>query len=401
MKKHQVMETLTQIFHAYHTIKEPKYRNANLEDLKGYQAKLTNLKEYLKDHKMYNDLVNGVSQTINRIEKSTKSDSTWRNTSERGINKVIQPIAKKPGHPIDFPFEWKDPKSGKSCYINDNWDARNFMVMDMVGYIFLLDQGGGALPKEPSFVFSDLGSIGIRESLPPPEAIHDDPQIPFDLDKIESPKYGIRLTDADFRKFTSLNYTSNQIRDLLHETSKVEFKLVFPVRMRDGKELKEKLYQMTIYSKLFEFGHIERDIRHDGIVQSREYYIFFSTILGELFVHNLLSRNYDWVDNNFYMLPTNAQAFYRQFILHNNKPSIPINLVTIRQRLHLYDKNTTNLINTIEENIFKPLIQHGLITAYEQLPNGLMGEKFVIKRPSKGQKNRKTALDLKAGIGGS
>jgi len=134
MKKHQAVESLMQIYHDYQSIKVPKYRNADLVGLKTYLDALNNLKGHLKDHKIYNDLINGISQTINRIEKSIKSDSTWRNTSERGINKVIQPVPKKPGHPINFPLEWRDPKSGMSCYINDNWDSGNFMVMDVLGY---------------------------------------------------------------------------------------------------------------------------------------------------------------------------------------------------------------------------------------------------------------------------
>jgi len=404
MQKHQAMELLTQIFHDYHIIKEPKYRNANLMDLKGYLDTLDHLKDDLKDHKTYKDLVNGISQTINRIEKSTKSDNTWRNTSERGINKAIRPVVNKPGHPTEFPFEWKCPKSGQSCFINDHWGARNFMVMDVIGYIFLLDYGCGSLPKEPSLMFNDFGSIGVRESLPSSESINNDHLISVDLDKIKNQKNGIKFTDADFRKYTSLDYSSNQIRDLLYETSKVEFKLVFPVRMMEGEKPKEKLYQMNIFSKLFEFGYIDRDIRHDGIVQSREYYIFFNTILGELFLHNLLSGSYDWVDSNFYMLPANAQAFYRQFILHHDKTTNPINLVTIKERLRLLDTNPTNLLRTIEENILKPLIQHGFILSYEKKIDGFMGTKFTIKRPHKKKKpeiDSKTPLETPAGIGGS
>lgn len=404
MKKHQMLELFTQIYQDYHIIKVPKYRNANLVDLKGYLSRLNELKEHFQNHKMYNDLVNGISQTITRIEKSKKSDDTWRNTSERGINKAIRPVVKKPGHAIDFPLEWKCPKSDLTCYINGYWDARNFMVMDMIGYIFLLDQGGGSLPTKRSFTFNDLNSIGVRESLPSQELTHEHPVVADDtyIEKLRKSKCGIKFTDADFRKYTSLNYSSNQIMDLLYETSKAEFKLVFPVRMMEGKRPKEKLYQMNIFSKLFEFAHMDRD-RHDGVVQSREYYIFFNTILGELFLHNLLSGNYDWVDNNFYMLPYNAQAFYRQFILHNDKQSIPINLITIKERLHLCDNNTTNLIKTIEENIFKPLIQYGFIISYEKPSDGLMGAKFMIKRPKKGKQpdtDNKATSDLKAGMGG-
>lgn len=389
MKKHQIKELLMQVYHEYQTIKIPKYRNANLVDLKGYLDTLNDLKGYLKDDRIYNDLVNGISQTINRIEKSTKTADTWRNISERGINKAIQPVAKKSGQSTEFPFEWKYPNSNLSCCISDYWGARNFMVMDMIGYIFLLAQGGGVLPKETSFVFNGLSSIETRELLLSTQSTDNDQQMPFDIEERIKPKYGVRFTDADFRRCTSLNYKYNQIRDLLDETSKVEFKLIFPVRILEGGEFKENLYQMSTSSKLFNIKHIDHSTRDGGVVNSREHHVFFNTILGELFVHNLLSGHYDWVDSNFYVLPSNAQAFYRQFIIHNDLQAGSIYLSTIKERLHLSDKNQTNLINTIEENIFKPLIQHGLITSAELDPKkGFNGRKFNITRPKKGKRKQ-------------
>jgi len=176
---------------------------------------------------------------------------------------------------------------------------------------------------------------------------------------------------------------SNEIRDLLLETSRVEFKLVFPVRMKDHKGMKEKTYRMNFFSRLFEFGYIDKEIRSDGFVLSREYYISFNTVLGELFVHNLLTKNYDWLESRFYVLPNNAQVFYRRFLLHNNYKSIQINLETIRDRLNLDDKNITNLRNTVERNILGPLLDHGLIDSYESDEEGLYGLKYTIKRPEK------------------
>lgn len=58
---------------------------------------------------------------------------------------------------------------------------------------------------------------------------------------------------------------------------------------------KEKWYDMHVFSRLFELASIDVDVRKDGIVQKREYYVIFNTIFGELFVHNLLSKNYDCV----------------------------------------------------------------------------------------------------------
>jgi hypothetical protein len=105
--------------------------------------------------------------------------------------------------------------------------------------------------------------------------------------------------------------------NLLLETSRVEFKIAFPIRLQEKikNEIKKKWYQMNVFSRPFELGYKDNE-RSDGVVLSRTYFIFFNTILGELFVHNLLTKEYDWVDSNFYNLPSSAQIFYRRFLLH-------------------------------------------------------------------------------------
>jgi hypothetical protein len=184
--------------------------------------------------------------------------------------------------------------------------------------------------------------------------------------------------------------SSNDILNLLLETSRVEFKLVFPVRLREGKKDQEHTYNMNFFSRLFEFGYVDRATRSDGIVTLREYYVSFNTVLGELFAHNLLSQSYDWLDNRFYNLPYNAQVFYRRFLLNNNYKSIPIKIETVKERLNLDDQNITNLKNTIERNILLPLVNQGLIDSYQKEKEGLYGLKYIIKRSDKTNAGAKT-----------
>ena len=56
-----------------------------------------------------------------------------------------------------------------------------------------------------------------------------------------------------------------------------------------------------------------------------------------------------------------------------------IKLETIAQRMNYADKNITNLTRTVEESIFKPLLDFGLISSYAK-ESGLGGIKYVIKR---------------------
>ncbi|MHC5076684.1 MAG: hypothetical protein ACYTFM_09680, partial [Planctomycetota bacterium] len=70
-------------------------------------------------------------------EQKSKGE-IWYNFSERGTNKVVPAISKSMG--IEFPVEWQD-KWGNTCYLSKGyWGAKNYRVMDVIGYFFLLKQ---------------------------------------------------------------------------------------------------------------------------------------------------------------------------------------------------------------------------------------------------------------------
>jgi hypothetical protein len=375
---------LNRIIDDYNALQEPKYRNANLDILKRDYELLVKMKYQQKGNHRYENIVNAISQTIKKIMPKTND---WRTVSERGINKAIPSVVKKKNHAIEFPFQWIDNKSGVTCYINDYWDAKNYMVMDVVGYYLLLKEGEDRLPENAAPIFNDMESIATRESV-----ISQNSNVAAsnkltmndqEIQRIKDTRYHITFTDKDFRKHICRDMSSNDICNLLHETSRVEVKLVFPVRMWNGKKAKEQTYNMNFFSRFFEFGYVEKDPGINGIIQQREYYISFNTVLGEMFAHNLLSKSYDWLDNRFYNLPYNSQVFYRRFLLNNDYKSIPIKIETIKERLNLDDNNITNLKNTIERNILTPLITQGLIDTYEKEKDGLYGLKFIVKRSEK------------------
>lgn len=386
----EMLFSLDKIIDDFNAIGEPKYRNADLESLKSDLEVLKVMKPEMRKDQRYLNIINAITQTIKRMEKP-EITNPWLNLSERGINKSIPPVVKKKGHTIEFPFEWIDEKSGHICSINSEWDARNYMVMDIVGYMLLLKEGGEILPEKPLPIFKDIESINQREKEFDCDSKKDRSQdaqqekesIESFIDKKMTGKYFVRFWDEDFRKFTGLKMSSNDIFNLLLETSRVEFKLTYPVRIMEGKDQKEKLYRMNIFSRLFELRSADKETRNSQIVQSRIYGVSFNTILGELFAHNLLSRNYDWLDNRFYSLPRTSQVFFRRFLLHHNYKDISFKIETIKERLNLKDSNITNLIATIETNILGPLKESGLIDSYRKETEGLNGIKFIIKRSHK------------------
>jgi hypothetical protein len=173
--------------------------------------------------------------------------------------------------------------------------------------------------------------------------------------------------------------SSTQIRDLLLETSRVEFKLIFPVRLK-ATGSKEKAHRMNYYSRFFEMGHEDLNLKNNGVVLARRYTINFNTLLGEMFVNNLLAKYNDRIDIRFYLLPDSAQYFYRRALLHNNIGKIPFNLGTIAEYAGLKDANQWNLATTVETNILDPLKEYGYIDSYETVGEDAKSLKYIIRR---------------------
>lgn len=390
MNKQEATDIFNKIRKDYYRIKTPKYKNIDPDLWQKRYLELLDLKPFLHDHPLFQRLVNGLSQALTKSEKLDRcrtESKAWINASERGINKALPALVKKSKTDIDFPYEWSDQKYGHQCSItNGYWGARNYMVMDALGYFYLLKEGGDRLPDNASELFHDIESIRKREV----ELDQICPQNGSsainamlnenEVESIMNSRYWICFDDKIFRKFTGLKLSSSDILKLLMETSRVEFKLAFPVRLKlSQKEIREQPYLMNMFSRLFEFGYVEKPRESDEVVRKREYFVTFNTILGELFIHNLKMKNYDWVREDLYSLPASAQIFFRKFIINNDHPRIPINLENIALKLNLIDSNKPNLENTISTNVLDPLERQKFISYYEKTV-GLQGTKFIVHR---------------------
>jgi hypothetical protein len=382
--------TFLKVKNYYDNIDHPKYRNINFESFKKRYDELVGLKDQLESDVLYNRLVNAMSQVIARIKiqrelSAAEKGSIWSNLSERGMNKAIPAVYKKKGD-LKFPIEWTD-KWGHTGYVSNGfWTAKNYRVMDALGYMFLLKEGGDRLPEECCPIFYDLFDIESRENHLHVTANSNDSQKGNSKNKVSSNqdsganRYSIGFTDKDFRKCTGLTFNSSAILNLLLETSRVEFKVSFPVRLKSTGN-KENLHKMNFYSRFFELAYEDTHIRKDGIVQQRRYRVFFNTLLGELFVNNLKSRFNDKIDLKLYTLPDSAQIFYRRMLLHHSFPSFEISLSKIANAVGLRDSIESNLIKTIETNILDPLKEHGYIESYSQA-DGMSEPKYIILRNS-------------------
>ncbi len=167
MNTDQALQALKSIKQYYDAVKYPKYRNLDLPAFKARYERLATLKPQLESNVVYNRLVNAMSQVISKVEEQQRyieapAGETWSNLSERGMNKVIPPIDKrKVGQ---FPVQWTD-KWGNDCFVSKGyWTAKNYRVMDALGYMLLLKEGGDRLPEEHYPIFDDLMDIEAREN---------------------------------------------------------------------------------------------------------------------------------------------------------------------------------------------------------------------------------------------
>jgi hypothetical protein len=368
----QAQEQFSEIKAYYDSIEVPKYRNADLAALKEQYQALHELKDDLGQDAEYLKLVNALSQIISKLEKRAeleampKDQIRW-NLSERGMNKVVPTVTKSKNHV--FPTEYRD-KWGNECSVSAGyWSAKNYRVMDAIGYMFVLKMGGDRLPEKSAPIFNDQKEViefekhlnGIATELPMRITVH-----------------SVGFTDEDFRQFTGLKLSSAEIMQLLLDTSRVEFKLSFPLRLRSS-GYKEIRHMMHHYSRFFELSVEEARVRSDDIVQARKYRVTFNTLLGQFFVNNLLARYNDRIDHRFYLLPESAQIFYRRVLIHHSFAEFEIHLGKISEAVGLMDGNVSNLLKTIESSILEPLKQAGYLESYEKVPNG-SGIKYVIKR---------------------
>ncbi len=167
MAKHLAHSAFHEIRNYYCSIKKPKYNHADNEIFREKYRQLQDLKDQLGDNWRYVRLLNAMSQIVAKMDlfdelAAKPKEQIWSNFSERGMNKVIPPILRSKD--AKFPREWID-RWGNICSVsNGYWEAKNYRVMDALGYMFLMKIGGDCLPKQADHLFNDLWAVQQREN---------------------------------------------------------------------------------------------------------------------------------------------------------------------------------------------------------------------------------------------
>jgi hypothetical protein len=190
----------------------------------------------------------------------------------------------------------------------------------------------------------------------------------------------IRYLYERYRSFFSgrrLEY----LKELIKRTASVKFTLDYPLQhpvietYRYNEETKSKVtgrYLETVKvenSRLFNYN-IE-----NGILQVK-----FNTFLGKLYIHNLLTLNTDWFDEDYLKLSGYASAIYRRFFSNKRK----VAEINLRDIVEHFEFSKNSRYPKIIEQAFVEMKNEGLIEDYEFVLNGRRFSKgYVgIKMPS-------------------
>jgi hypothetical protein len=159
-------------------------------------------------------------------------------------------------------------------------------------------------------------------------------------------------------------YSSQQICDMIKQTSETKLRMNYPIRFYDGKN-----YQNFPYNNYNENGSCSfftllnvsnSNVSKDNHILAREYEISFNTFLGYWFVQNCVSCYTDLLPGKFYLMSDYAQLFYRLLILpYFNGVKNPISVDEIRKRLVFKTKDTymvrkviKRILDELESNSF-------------------------------------------------
>jgi len=347
----KALTALTRIRERYNTIPAPKYAHVDFASLQDDFNQLKNMKELLRDNIDYQKLIISMGKVLSRMQPT---DSEWKNIAERSAGKAIRPTSRHNRNKDGF-TAWENKYGHQQANIpQQNWSARHFMVLDIVGYEYMLQLGENRLPKNDQPLFQNEHDIALKNEI-----------------------FTITVSDKQFRQYSSLTIKSKNICHLLQQVASSTFKLNYPVRLpfhKNGKK-GEYIYSMNDFSSFFTIGSISGH-------NNKTYKIRFDTLLAQLFLHNLRVKNYDFIPAITYHLPQPAQILYRRFILNNNYPQVSMNLSKIIQALGYTYTNNTALISMIKTNAIEPLIDSKILASYT-FTDGRNEKKFVLKKRQK------------------
>lgn len=269
--------------------------------------------------------------------------------SNRSINQSLNVISKKNKLPFSFkPFQ--------NLIVHNKWDSNCFMILDIL----------------TDYIYHKHYQHINPNSCYSPDVQSRIPFVSFeDFEEFRNDnKFEFLIPDKElFSMYPFLKkYSSTNLFDIFTKTSDCCFSLDAPCRFFTGKNGTQKVEVRNINIDCKNIFNIEvlKEIKYsdDTRVKNRIYKVCFVNIFGIIFMQNILSLNFQFINTRLYNLSKTTQNIYRKLILHKNMKTIQISFLSLKIALS-YENNNSTICNTIFENCFKELVEHKFIESFE------------------------------------
>jgi len=258
--------------------------------------------------------------------------------SDRAFNFSIRPVISA-RRKIKFPYDFQPDFP---LVITKEWNAENSMMLDILSD-FIYNQTYTTI-KPISSKDKSVLTKSSKLNLATIEDVSNNGHLIFKLKEFELRKYRI------FR-----NWTSTKIYNLLKSTADCKFKINLMVRLFERNSFFLHKYSIKDFECIFDLKVVkEIKSKHTdrNYTMSRDYEIHICTPLGMVFLQNIMSLNYDFIDEKIYDLPPYAQFIYRKFLLHKKRGTeIEVSNDEFKEELSISTQCNWSLGHMLDKNL--------------------------------------------------
>jgi len=292
--------------------------------------------------------------------------------TERNINEQLRPMINARGRSFSDPYiaefymtsypEFKAPSDVR-------WDLNCYKLIDFLttSIKLIFDKGFG----EVSSPYDE--KLSGNKLLNDPRLVH---AIKNELEggiSITSSIYKNIFIDVSMKRIGRSSIFKNVSNHVIHETilKASSFRLNIPYKFYSKKEDGNYgfvKFRFEGFDKFFNVIIIDGPEGKDGKLYHKRYRFTFDTVLGTLFVHNILCSGWSRLDDNFrddfYNLSRYANILFRmRFLPFNEKPLITLKMDEVLASLgitstnnHIRKKKFFDLINELRDSNFIDIV---------------------------------------------
>ena len=251
----------------------------------------------------------------------------------------------------------------ESCAELEKLHSQNQLVEEKVGILKKLNQEKNELQQDLQFYFNEL-------------------------DKVRDLIFGEAIGSAEVKcKISTLLDRYNKffkkrrkeyIKNLLKKTSEVRFTLDYPIRVPVIQNINKNGEQPSIIKRVdLKTIKVENDKCFNIKIDGDNVRVIFNTFLGRAYVHNILTLNTDWFEEDYLNLDGYASAIYRHFFV--TRVGNKFDQLPIKDLVDYFGFLKNSHYPAVIEKAFEDIKNVGLISEYKINANGGKFSKGVIE----------------------